>query len=274
MNSGVMYLMEAVDHLEQVSPLSFEQASSSVRALAKLHAAAWEDPAVLDVASKRLHPLAGYWTTLQRCPTELDHMEDVWAALVVAFRPQLPELLGRPEIVSLASRVKNATVRVSKEMAVGPRDRFATLVHGDYKAMNLFLPASLDDPATLIDFQWTGVGLGMADVAMHLSHSVAADALRNGGEERLVTLYRDLVLEHIGSDRGRDYDLDVAWRHYHLGVLDWGRMVLSVFFKNATPETFAARADNQNVGLVYRNVEACADFIQRVDKALHFLEKT
>ena len=44
----------------------------------------------------------------------------------------------------------------------------ATLVHGDYKAMNCFVPlvaeSGMHEAAVLIDFQWTAVGLGMADV--------------------------------------------------------------------------------------------------------------
>ena len=64
----------------------------------------------------------------------------------------------------------------SDEVTVQPDDRYATLVHGDFKAMNVMLPMDESDGATapmLIDFASTGVGLGMCDVAMLLAHSVA-----------------------------------------------------------------------------------------------------
>jgi hypothetical protein len=56
---------------------------------------------------------------------------------------------------------------------------------GDYKAMNVFVSvgqsAEVETGAALIDFQWTGVGLGMLDVAMHLYHSVELSAMEGGG---------------------------------------------------------------------------------------------
>ena len=51
--------------------------------------------------------------------------------------------------------------------------------------MNVFVPvsqsAAVENSAALIDFQWTGIGLGMLDVAMHLYHSVELAAMENGG---------------------------------------------------------------------------------------------
>ena len=52
--------------------------------------------------------------------------------------------------------------------------------------------------ALIIDFQWTGVGYGVADVAMHLPHSVHDAALRDGGEEKLVKMYyNDLIRQEF-----------------------------------------------------------------------------
>lgn len=75
---------------------------------------------------------------------------------------------------------------------------------GDYKAMNVFVPvgykaqaegatpeteARIDHGPALIDFQWTGVGLGMLDVAMHLYHSVELAAMEGDGATNCVELY-------------------------------------------------------------------------------------
>ena len=43
--------------------------------------------------------------------------------------------------------------------------------------------------AILIDFASTGVGLGMADVAMHLVHALVPSDLDGGGEEALIDGY-------------------------------------------------------------------------------------
>jgi len=42
------------------------------------------------------------------------------------------------------------------------------------------------------------VGYGVADVAMHLPHSVHDAALRDGGEEKLVKMYyNDLIRQEL-----------------------------------------------------------------------------
>jgi hypothetical protein len=121
-------------------------------------------------------------------------------------------------------------------------DTWMTLVHGDAKAMNMFLrrcapstdandDCSGDDTsaidgceatgantgrcnysgrargAVLIDFQWTGVGLGMLDVAMHLYHSVSVAAMADGGEEHLLRHYYAALASRIGPEAAARYAL-------------------------------------------------------------------
>jgi len=273
---GVLFLMESVEGYEQTAPLSFEQATSSVTALAALHAAALGDKTLLTKAAERLHPLGGYWTLTQRGEGEMATMKDNWESVRQSFLPLLPDLLERPEIIQIAARVEKASHWVSKQVAVTPDTPFATIIHGDYKAMNIFVPPVFGEMAKLIDFQWVGLGLGLSDVSMHLSHSVGVEALESeSGEERLVALYRQKLLEFASAqgkfDELKDFSEDLCWRHYHLGVVDWSRMVFSVFLKGATPETFAQKSSHPshpNVGLVYRNVKAFEAFLKRVDRAL------
>ena len=114
-------------------------------------------------------------------------------------------------------------------MSLAPTDRYATLVHGDFKAMNVMLPpppgggAPNDaDVPMLIDFASCGVGLGMTDVAMLLAHSVAPATLAHGGQERLIEGY----LAALAARGVRDYARDVAMRHFHLATVDYARFVL------------------------------------------------
>ena len=151
--------------------------------------------------------------------------------------------------------------------------------------MNIFLPntTSLTHGATeateaptealLIDFASTGVGLGMADIGMLLSHSVAPETLGNGGEERILDAY----LAALASARGPDaapYPRDAALRDYKLAVIDYGRFVVSRFWGDASPETFAKKADKPNTTLVNRNVEAALAFVERIDACLRYFEDT
>lgn len=215
-----------------------------------------------------MQPVAGYWTLRQRTEAEMQAMSGNWASYLEAFRPHAPELLSRPEIVKLAGRLEAMAVWVAEQLAVGPSHPCATLVHGDYKAMNVFLPLDLNGEAVPIDFQWIGVGLGMSDVSMHLSHSVSSGALHGDGEKRLLDYY----VARLAEASGKPYDEKLAWRHYCMGVVDWARMVFSVFFKAASPESFAQKAENPNVGLVYRDMAASFAFVERVDRSLRYLE--
>jgi len=231
--------------------------------------------ALLERVADRLHPVGGYWTLRQRGEKEVQQMTDIWQNYLREFAVHAPELLGRPGIMQLASRLQRVSSWISEQMSADPRGTFATLIHGDFKAMNVFLPlGDLDEEAAVpIDFQWMGVGFGMSDVAMHLSHSVAASALQNGGEAKLVEHYRQVLLPMLSPQSAAEYSADVAWRHYRLGMLDWARMVFSVFFKDASPQAFAKRTDNPNVGLVYRDLQASLDFVVRVDKCLAEFER-
>ena len=79
----------------------------------------------------------------------------------------------------LGQRRRRAAPWGAAQLAPAPSDKHACLVHGDLKAMNASLPRDNPDPdALLIDFASTGVGYGMADVAMHLCHALMPGALR------------------------------------------------------------------------------------------------
>eukprot|EP00928_Gymnodinium_smaydae_P014053 TRINITY_DN15095_c0_g2_i1.p1 TRINITY_DN15095_c0_g2~~TRINITY_DN15095_c0_g2_i1.p1 ORF type:complete len:515 (+),score=120.00 TRINITY_DN15095_c0_g2_i1:59-1603(+) len=302
--SGMLLLLDSAEGYYQLSPLTRAQAERSLKLLAGLHAAAWQDSYMLTEVAARLHATAGYWTLEKRGEEEMSKMQGNWRQYLAAFRHLDSEFFARPEIEDLPGRIGRLARWVAKQMAPGPGDKFATIVHGDYKAMNIFLrdEAYADeygsrakrqrlgyrrkDDALIIDFQWTGVGFGMSDVAMHLSHSVALEALEGEGERELVDFYRESLFEYIaeeaeicGDPRNeiinkfrRAYTAEVAWRHYCLGVVDYARMLLGCFFANASVESFAARADKMNVGLAYRDPQASLLFVRRADRCLRVLE--
>lgn len=142
--------------------------------------------------------------------------------------------------------------------------------------MNIFLPntdiAGGPEEALLIDFASTGVGLGMADIGMLLSHSVAPDTLRDGGEERILDAYLDALADARGPDAA-PYPRETAMRDYRLAVIDYGRFVVSRFWGDASPETFAKKAEKPNTTLVNRNVEAALAFVERIDTCLRYFEE-
>jgi len=138
--------------------------------------------------------------------------------------------------------------------------------------MNVLLAAE-GLPAMLIDFAQTGPGFGMSDVAFHLAHSVSPDVLDNGGEERLVNAYLHALTQARGTTTA-EYSKELAWWHYHLGVVDYGRFLIARFWSDASPETFEKKAGNPNVTLPNRNVAAALRFVRRIDECLRKLEDT
>ena len=183
----------------------------------------------------------------------------------------------------------------------GAGAQFATIVHGDYKAMNTFVPCQQpargaedsEDPledsgdragsashvgrgeavndavgATMIDFQWTGVGLAMSDVAMHLHHSVDVRLLDDGGEAYWVGIYYARLLELLAPKAAAAYPFNIAERHYDLCLLDYGRVVISHFWKGLTPAAFVAKNSNLNCSMVYRTIPCALRFASALEHRL------
>ena len=164
----------------------------------------------------------------------------------------------------------------------------ATLVHGDLKAMNVFVPtadaADAGEGAVLIDWASTGVGLGMADVAFFLAHSIAPHDLDGGGDEALLDEYlQELQTARAASQpppppQGaaavvEEYPRAMALRHFRLATCDYGRFVMGRFWGSATPESFRAKHRNPNVTLPNRDVAAMLRFVTVVERYLGEFEQ-
>ncbi|KAL3935909.1 MAG: hypothetical protein SGARI_002776 [Bacillariaceae sp.] len=197
-NKGGFLVMEGISHEDyyQDSPIVVEQAKQTLAAIAGLHAAAWEDQAVLTRAENRLS--RGSYHLKTRNPKELEGIQEAWAHFVDAFR-DLDEggVFDRcgPDF---GKRIQNLAEYVCDRTSPGPKDAYATISHGDFKAMNCFLPvegreASKERGVVMVDFASIGVGLGMQDVAMHVHHAVRPADLDNGGEMLLVDHYLNVL---------------------------------------------------------------------------------
>ena len=268
---GGYIVMEAIDcesDYFQDSPISIEQAKMTLSAVAELHASAWEDT---DLLQKADHWLSrGSYHLKTRNVKELAGMEQAWENFSNHFQSVDPELFQQTS--SMGKRIKSLAEYISEEISPGPNDQYATLAHGDFKSMNCFLPRSENDRGVIIvDFASTGVGLGMSDVAMHISHAVAPGDLENGGEEELWDHYYSKLCELLGSNT--KYPRECALRHYRLAVADYFRFMLGRFWKSATPETMDKKKDSENTALVNRNIDSAFSFLRRVDKYLTQIEK-
>jgi len=257
------------DDYFQQSPLNFLQAEVCLVSAARLHAAGWEDQNLLAQTADRLSSFGGSYHLNIRNPKEIENIIQSWDDFMANFKHFDEELFNRDEIKKLGQRISNSARAISQELSPNPNDSYATIVHGDYKAMNVFLPRNPhEDQALMIDFASTGVGLGISDVAMLIAHGISSKNLSEGGEFRLVDVYLSTL-----EKNGVSYPRDVAIRHYRLATIDYFRFVLGRFWRSATPETFEKRKNSPNTTLVNRNVDAALAFIIRTNEYLKLFEE-
>ena len=82
-------------------------------------------------------------------------------------------------------------------------------------------------PTAVIDFQWSGVGLGAQDVIYLLVTSAHHDVL--GNADSLIKFYHKTLCNHLpGGEEG--YPFSVFLKHYRIAALDYMRMLFACVF--------------------------------------------
>lgn len=258
-------VMDCVDEDEymQASPITLHRSKQCLTAVAQLHGTAWQDAELLSQCYNRL--TRGSYHLELRNPKELAEMEQAWEFFSIQFAGPLDRAGLSERTKDLGARLKKAAHAISAQLSPGPRDPYATLVHGDFKAMNVFLPKIEGLQPLLVDYQSTGVGIGMSDVA-YIHHAVLPSDLANGGEDELVDHYLSEIEKYLPD--GKTYPRGVAIKHYRMAVVDYGRFILGRFWKTATSGTFEKKKDSPNTTLINRNVDAAMAFIDRMERYL------
>ena len=288
-NKGGNILLESLSPSHgyfQDSPISKEQALQCLTAVAELHASAWGNTKLLQTINDRLSSAGGSYQLTFRNPKELENMVASWEYFCEQFKEGLNDdkvtsILSKDGIANLGKRIYDMAEYISNELTPSVGDEYATLVHGDYKSMNVFLPneSNKEGEAIMIDFSCVGIGLGMSDVGMHIVHAVLPEDLDNGGEEMLLEGYLTALeaamnRKQTGSEKEKFvYQRDVALRHYQLACVDYIRFIMGRFWRSATPESFEKKKTSKNTTLINRNLEAALRFIQKVDVYLEVFEK-
>ena len=247
----------------QESPLSQTQAAKCLEAVAQLHAAAWQNVPLLETATRRM--ARGSYHLSTRNPKELEQIVHSWQHFMEEFGDH--HMFSSPSIRNLGKRLHDMAAYVSDQLTPRPLDKYATLCHGDFKAMNVFLPHNLKHNAVMIDFASTGVGIGMSDVAMHIIHSVRPSS----DDEWLVDKYLE-ALQRAFSPRTFAYPRETAMRHYRLACVDYVRFIMGRFWRDATEDSFRKMRLSKNTTLINRDVDAAMSWIAKVDVFLHEFE--
>mmetsp|Transcript_33773 Transcript_33773/g.37673 ORF Transcript_33773/g.37673 Transcript_33773/m.37673 type:complete len:389 (-) Transcript_33773:10-1176(-) len=304
----------STDTYYQNSPLPIPQVQQCLRAAADLHASAWEDNELLTKAEQELSRASFHLQ--MRNPKELAGMEQAWDHFLQHFQLDLERnwLWTDTKIHQLGQRLKAVAEYVSTEispalssgggagdnMHTNTNTTYATMIHGDYKAMNVMLGKDLKTtPTIMIDFATASVGYGMSDVAMHIHHACSPSDLDNGGEEMLVEYYLQTLRDNLrrrrrrrssvskasddnsiaDGDRDDDdeddeshYPHDIALRHYKFAVVDYARFFIGRMWKTATPATMHSKKNNTNIANINRDIPSAMRFIRIVDQYLTEIE--
>jgi len=263
---GGYIVMEAIPDTEytQESPITIEQAKEALETIASFHASAWENTDLLQKAQDVLSK--GSYHLKTRNPKEVAGLPEAWTQFSEAF-----ELEKDKDEPNLGKRIQDLAQYICDETSPDPTNPYATLSHGDCKAMNCFLPIHKETDGDakrrgviLVDFASTGVGLGMSDVAMLINHAVEAEDLNNGGESLLIDHYISVLNQKLSTrSTPSEYPKDVAMWHYKVAVADYFRFFLGRFWKTATPKSFEQKKDSQNTALINRDRDAAMRFLGR-----------
>ena len=188
--------MEAVD---EIAGVDVEQVKRAVRAVARLHGGFWnkvdQPPAsrMYDTASLKFRPLVQLVYLVSLVPTLKkfgDFFSDDMRRFAEAFGPRIADYMG--------------------DVAAGPR----TIIHGDFRTDNMFFGEGGGDDFALIDWQTSGIGSGLWDVAYFLAGSISTETRRRIEREVLEEYHETLC--GMGVE---DFTFDDCWRLYRQNVL-------------------------------------------------------
>ncbi|MGD9893120.1 MAG: phosphotransferase [Dehalococcoidia bacterium] len=184
---------------DQLAGASLDDAELTIRELAKLHAAWWNDP--------RLEALD--WLPASSDPINkagVAMYPQAWPIFMERFGHALPEAMRHT-----GERLGAEVGAILDRFVTGPR----TICHGDPRADNLFFGTRPGDPAlTLIDWQISVRAAGTYDLGYFMSQSLDTE-VRRAHEQDLLKLYHSLLCE--GGVTG--YSFDDMLEHYRWTVL-------------------------------------------------------
>jgi hypothetical protein len=183
---------------DEVAGCSAEEAEQAIRGIAEFHAAWWEHPRLAEMA---LEPDA---QALENQSAE-EAYNQAWEPFLQMFGDKLS-----PAMRAIGGEMRTHLIDLIDAMAGPP----LTIAHGDYRLDNIFFGApGAAHPVAVIDWQLTGPGPGIGDVAFLLA-SCIDPAIRRAHERRLVELWHGIAAGGRGG-----YSLDDAWTGYRRMVL-------------------------------------------------------
>ncbi|UPQ99068.1 inositol monophosphatase [Chloropicon primus] len=257
--------------------MSAGAADAAVRWLAGFHEAfrASEDLGDLDVWGQ-----GGYWSyakrveilppgegTNRKLAFDRTHpkIEMEWNDLLDRLGDSAPGLRGLAvHGVPFPRALRESASSLSRMLARAclPGHPSRTLIHGDFKAANVFVSGNEgggSSLATAVDYQWVGFGLGAVDLVYFLTTSLEESALEE--MDSLMQVY----FEAVGGDlRGFHFQADLA-------LADYTRYLVADMWTKVSPESMEASRLEPNVGMHKRSLKCLEAVAERCTKSLESL---
>jgi thiamine kinase-like enzyme len=252
---------------EQLAEFSTPQFSACIDTMARIHALYQDSVESLH----GLWPIGTHLALSHRPSGELDELGDAWKTFCASFGSNFAPFadLGY-ELQEIAPFVAN---QLNPTYCLENDGRHFTLAHGDYKPGNLFF--SDDGTVHVIDFQWSGVGIGATDmiylIATGSSDSFVEALMQSNVDidasvedtilkpyyDRLITHYKTLHDGIINSMTFAQLKMD-----FRLSVLDYVRWIMCARLKGDIPDKFRQRRENVDLNLgAYRRSETMVKFL-------------
>ncbi|MCY4390533.1 MAG: phosphotransferase [Chloroflexi bacterium] len=194
-------LLEDLSHLESMSQMDSgprDRADAIVTMLGALHAQWWE--------SDRLR--AASWLPSPEWQSELNTplVEGGWEMFAEQVVPRVD-----PDFMPVGERVVRDFAGIFERGAASA----ATLVHGDFRIENfLFGQPGTPDEIVFIDWQLSGYGSGLRDMAYFVSQGFDPDERREVEDDLIATYHASLVEYGVSG-----YSLAQCHEDYRLGLL-------------------------------------------------------
>jgi len=241
---AVCFLMNDVrqkGHTLHPKFLSVNQAKRALKWIASFHSIFWND-SKSEPWRRDLWERGGFWTGNKDSDNGANNnnkkIATNWSQTLRWLQSNHPSWVSE-KTKGLGKRIQNISEPLNKFLlseSVGCR---GTLLHGDYKAANLFFTPGLQNGSThnaldvraqsvcAVDFQFAGAGVGAEDVA-YLLFPDARGHFEEHEEDLLKSYHEELIMRLIEQRKGgpSSISFDTLRAYYQLSRLDFTRHLL------------------------------------------------
>ena len=241
----VNLLLEDLGHLravDQADNCSFEDASSALQSLARMHARWWGDTRLL-----------GYsWLANSPDPKGVQNQVDLFPTRLEACLEKVADFLPAG-FEAVARKFEKSIPEMIRLRYSGPQ----TLTHGDFRLANLFFDDApgVTAPVTALDWQLTVNAKGAQDVGYFLCWSLATESRRQH-EAQLLADYHDYLVE-LGV---AGYSFDEFTVDARRAVLINLQIAVNVLGSNAGDAWFASGDGHRRVVAMCSRLQTLIDW--------------